>query len=319
MRKNSCIILTFVLCMLMLGGCKGYKVYDDGKINVVTTIFASYDFVRQIAGDSVNLQMLLKPGEESHSYEPTPKDIISISECDVFIYVGGENDAWIDHILESMDTSHMKILKLLDMIENKYEEESVEGMENTNEHHHEHEEDLDGEWDEHVWTSPVNATVICENITETLCTMDLDNADTYRKNCDEYAKELEKLDEAFIDAVFNAKRNVLVFGDRFPLRYFVEEYGLDYYAAFPGCAAESEASAATVAFLTDTVEDNNIPVVFKIELSNADMANAIAEDSGCKVITFNTCHNLSVKDFEAGETYVSLMYKNVNAIKEALN
>lgn len=319
MRRIKYILVTCILFMVMLSGCGGHKSLDNGKLNVVTTIFAPYDFVRQIAGEQVNLKMLLKPGEESHSYEPSPKDIIAISECDIFIYVGGENDAWIDHILHSIDTSRMRILKLIDMVDDKYEEESVEGMDGVDKHHHEHDEDEHEEWDEHVWTSPVNAVTICEKITQVLCAKDSDNSDTYLNNCSKYTEELKTLDESFRNVISNAKRNMLVFGDRFPLRYFVEEYGLDYYAAFPGCAAESEASAATIAFLTDMVEDNNIPVVFKIELSNAGMANAIAEDSGCKVFTFYTCHNLSVKDFEEGETYVSLMNRNVDAIKEALN
>ena len=321
MKKIRYSICLIVILSFVMTGCHNQVNANRGEsLNVVTTIFAPYDFVRQVAGDRVNLTMLLKPGEESHSYEPTPQDIISIANCDIFIYVGGENDAWIDDIMESIDTSNMKILKLLDMVENKYQEEYVEGMDGVqDEHGHDHNYESHEEWDEHVWTSPVNAMLICNEITDVLCESDENNSLYYRENNKKYQKELNELDEAFREVINNSNRKTVVFGDRFPLRYFVEEYGLDYYAAFPGCASESEASAATIAFLIDEVKRENIPVVFKIELSNSNMADAIAEDSGCKVMTFYTCHNLTADDFNKGETYVSLMYRNVESLKEALN
>lgn len=313
-RKITAILVMCVMAF-QLFGCGSTDSQDNGRLKVVSTIFASYDFARQISGGVADVTMLLKPGVESHSYEPSPKDIITIQECDIFIYVGGENDAWVDNILESMDTSDMTIIKMIDLVD-KYEEETVEGMEG-----HEHTDDCDhdhSEWDEHVWTSPVNAIEICKALKEAFVWADKANKDTYEANCDRYIKELKKLDETFRKIVGTADRRVVVFGDRFPLRYFVEEYNLDYYAAFPGCSSETEASAATIAFLIDKVKEEEIPVVFKIELSSDAMANTIAEDSGAKVLTFNTCHNITSEEFEKGENYLTLMYKNANALKEAV-
>ena len=319
--RKIMILICLLLCAFpIMAGCTNTNESDDGRIKVVSTIFASYDFARQIAGDYAQISMLLKPGVESHSYEPTPKDIISIQECDVFIYVGGENDAWVDNILESMDTSKITIIKMMDLVD-KYEEEHIEGMEghvHTDECHEEHEHESHEEWDEHVWTSPINAIEICKKITEVLCEKDEDNSVVYKSNSDKYVKELEKLDVCFSDIVKNAQRNVIVFGDRFPLRYFVEEYDLEYYAAFPGCSSDTEASAATVVFLIDKVRAESIPVVFKIELSSDSMARTIAEDTDAKVMVFNTCHNVTREEFNSGETYVSLMYRNAEALKEAL-
>lgn len=309
----------FILIFPLTAGCaKRTGDTDDGRIRVVSTIFASYDFARQIAGENANISMLLKPGTESHSYEPTPKDIIAIQECDVFIYVGGENDAWVDNILASMDTSEITVIKMIDLVD-KYEEEHVEGMEehvHTEDCHHEHEHHE--EWDEHVWTSPVNAIKICKKITEVFCEKDVRNSNLYVENSNKYIQELTELDDYFDDIVENAERKTIVFGDRFPLRYFVEEYNLEYFAAFPGCSTDTEASAATVVFLIDKIREEHIPVVFKIELSSDSMARTIAEDTDTRVMVFNTCHNVTRDEFNSGETYVSLMYRNAEALKEAL-
>lgn len=309
----------FILIFPLTAGCaKRTGDTDDGRIRVVSTIFASYDFARQIAGENADISMLLKPGTESHSYEPTPRDIIAIQECDVFIYVGGENDAWVDNILASMDTSEITVIKMIDLVD-KYEEEHVEGMEehvHTEDCHHEHEHHE--EWDEHVWTSPVNAIKICKKITEVFCEKDVRNSNLYVENSDKYIQELTELDDYFDDIVENAERKTIVFGDRFPLRYFVEEYNLEYFAAFPGCSTDTEASAATVVFLIDKIREEHIPVVFKIELSSDSLARTIAEDTDTRVMVFNTCHNVTRDEFNSGETYVSLMYRNAEALKEAL-
>lgn len=318
-------LLTAFAAFLTLFGCAGAPGASDGdgRLGVVSTIFAPYDFVRQIAGERVENTMLLKPGTDAHSYEPTPQDIIRLQKCDLFIYVGGENDAWVEDILSSIDTSSMRTIKLLDCVEERYEEEFVDGMDGGHSHEHDggdghdHEHE-NAEWDEHVWTSPVNAVLICEEITRTLEQMDGANAGIYRSNMEKYGGELKELDADFRQAAKGAAGDTLVFGDRFPLRYFVEEYGLEYYAAFPGCASETEASAATVAFLIDEVKRDKIPIVFKIELSNENMARTIAEESGARVETFYTGHNLSRDDFENGETYVTLMRRNMELLKEAL-
>ncbi len=337
LRKFTAVILSAVMalslgaCTAKTGGMQSENAAapeNDGGLKVITTIFASYDFVRQIAGDKVDLSMLLKPGTEAHSYEPTPQDIIAIQECDVFIYVGGENDAWIDDILDSIDTGGIRMVKLLDCVDTKYQEETVEGMDvNTGhehthedeEHNHAHGEDEHDEWDEHVWTSPANAMSICMALTDVLCEEDPDNESDYRDSCESYVGQLGELDKYTRDIVENSARKTIIFGDRFPVRYFIEEYGLSYYAAFPGCSQENEASAATIAFLIDKVKEEGIPIVFKIELSSGNMAEAIAQDCGVKVETFYTGHNLSCDMFEAGETYLSLMYHNADVLKEALN
>ncbi|MDR0380800.1 MAG: zinc ABC transporter substrate-binding protein [Oscillospiraceae bacterium] len=471
------------------------------KISVVTTIFPPYDFTRAIAGDKAEATMLLPPAAESHSYEPTPQDIIKIQNCDVFVYNGGDSDAWVDDVLASMDTSAMKIVKFIDCVE-VVEEEIVEGMEDDeHEHEDEHEDehghgemDLDavedrplsdfaGDWkdcgpylkdgtvdayfehaseemdltpeevkamyiqmmrtdhpvlavtansisvggvaaratykgyeivegehgssawykyetdgsngvpkywlfndhgytagvpdeeiphihaiysdesfeallaienwaamyfaasvtgddilevmlghsheegeehsheheiDEHVWTSPRNAKLIVARIADALCGTDPVNAVTYKQNADAYIAKLDTLDAAFQAAVAGAARKTIVFGDRFPFRYFADAYNLDYFAAFPGCSTETEASAATVTFLIDKIKAERIPVVFRIELSNGKMADTIAEETGAKVLELHACHNISKNDFESGKTYLDIMTANVDALKEAL-
>lgn len=323
-----------LLCGSLLAGCGteraegvSEEVQDDGRISVVTTIFPQYDFVRQIAGENVELKMLLKPGEETHSYEPTPQDIIAIQNSDIFIYVGGENDAWVEDILESMPEADMRTLKLMDCVDT-VEEEHVEGMQEQPGHSHEEEESHEDETeeehsvheiDEHVWTSPVNASAIVDKIKELLVQADPENRQIYEENAEAYEAELAKLDAEFRDVVDNAGRRLVVFGDRFPFRYFADEYGLDYYAAFPGCASDTEPSAATMAFLINKVKEEEIPAVLKMELSNENIANAIAEATGTEVRTFYSCHNLTAEEFEDGETYLSMMQKNVETLKEVLN
>lgn len=296
---------------------------DSEKVHVVTTIFPPYDFVREIAGDNVELRMLLKPGEESHSYEPTPQDMIAIQESDLFIYTGGENDVWVEEILSSMPDSGRQVLKLIDCVDT-VEEEHVEGMKESPGHSHDGQEEDEEthsvhEIDEHVWTSPVNAEQIVEEISKALTAADPSGQAVYEENAEVYKEKLSELDEEFRDVVKGAERKLLIFGDRFPFRYFADEYGLDYYAAFPGCAGDTEPSAATMAFLIDKVKEENVPAVLKMELSNDDIAAAIAEATGTEVKIFYSCHNLSAEDFENGETYLSMMQKNVRTLKEVLN
>ena len=300
---------------------------EEDTLRVVTTIFPQYDFVRQIAGEHAEVSMLLKPGEETHSYEPTPQDILKIQNCDLFIYVGGENDEWVEDILESIDTEQIRQLRLIDCVET-VNEEHVEGMKEERGHEH-GEEDAHQEVDhgshetltpdEHVWTSPENAISIVERITEELAGLDPEHQAEYEENKEAYGKQLEELDDAFREVVRSAKREVLLFGDRFPFRYFADAYDLDYYAAFPGCASDTEPSAATMAFLINKVKEEQIPVVLKMELSNENIANAIAETTHAEVRTFYSCHNLTAREFAEGETYLSMMKKNVETLKEALN
>ena len=305
------IILSLSICTLFAGGRRN-SAADNSKLNVVSVNFAPYDFVRQIAGDKVNHTMLLPPGAESHSFEPSPRDIITIQHSDVFIYIGGETDVWVDRILESIDTSKMKILRVMDTVD-VVEEEIVEGMEE------EEEEEEEIAYDEHVWTSPRNAILIVRAITDLLCEADSANATLFRQNAQRYIAGLNELDRQFQAVVDSAKRKTIVFGDRFPFRYFVDAYGLSYFAAFPGCSTETEPSAATVAFLINKIRAEQIPVVFHIELSNERMADTISNETGAKKLLLHACHNITKRDFDSGLGYLDFMRRNVENLRAALH
>lgn len=313
MKRTAAILIALTLLCLPLAGCGAEAVEETDGISVVATVFAPYDFARQLVGDRGEVTLLLPPGSEAHSYEPSPKDIIEIQNCDVFIYVGGVSDAWVTDVLESVGDG-VRTVTLMDCVE-LLEEEHVEGME-IDEHEH---DDGEVEYDEHVWTSPRNAKLICEKIAAALSEADPEGEAEYSAALEGYCAELDELDAAFTDVVANGVRNTIVFGDRFPLLYFAKAYGLEYYAAWPGCADEAEPSAATVAFLIDKVNEENIPVVFHIELSNEDMADTICEATGAEKLLFSACHNVTRAQFEAGVTYLDLMWQNVDALKEALS
>ena len=323
MKKISKILLVFVVAVfsiVSLTGCNKNK-DNENKLTIVTTNFPSYDFARAVVKDNkdVELKMLLKPGAESHDFEPTPQDIIDIKNSDLFIYTGGESDEWISDILDDIDTDKTKVIKMMGLVDVK-EEEIVEGMEDEeHEEEEEHHDEEEVEYDEHVWTSPVNAIKIVNALRDEVVSIDNDNKKVYEDSAKEYTDKLEKIDNEFKDIVKNAKRKEIIFGDRFPLRYFVDEYNLKYYAAFPGCSAQTEASAKTISYLVDKVKEDKIPVVFHIELSNGKIAEAISKETGAKVLEFNTAHNISQKDFDAGVTYVDIMEENTKVLKEALN
>ncbi|MDO5148789.1 MAG: metal ABC transporter substrate-binding protein [Oscillospiraceae bacterium] len=306
-------VISLVMCTALAAGLVSCSAdsrnTDSDKISVVTTIFPQYDFVRQIAGENVQLTMLLKPGSESHTYEPTPQDIVKINECDLFIYNGGEGDAWVDSILESADNS-VNTLAMMDCVET-VEEEIVEGMEA------EEEESGEPELDEHVWTSPENAVKIVECIADRLCEADAENAGKYRENTKKYVEELNNLDSRFKEIVSESSTNTMLFGDRFPFRYFADTYKINYYAAFPGCSSESEPSASTIAFLIDKVNDEKIPAVFTIEFSNKKIAETISESTGAEILEFHSCHNITSEDMKNGETYISIMNRNADNLQKA--
>ncbi len=280
------------------------------RLRIVTTIFPQYDFAREIAGGKADVTMLLKPGMESHSYEPSPRDIQSIQNCDLFIYTGGENDAWVENILNSMGEKKPATIKLLDTVKT-VEEETANGMEHG---HDGHRHDID----EHVWTSPKNAIAIVDRIAAAMSEKDPDNATLYEQNRQRYVGRLQQMDATFRDVIGHAKRKTLLFGDRFPFRYFADEYGLKYYAAFTGCSVETEASAATLALLIDRAKKEHIPVVFTIEFSNGKIADAISDATGARKMTLYSYHNLTRDQLEAGETVLGLMQKNINSLKTAL-
>lgn len=326
MKKKIVTIFAEALAMaVVFSGCAlpggdADKKATNEKLSIVCTNFPSYDFARQIAGDKANVTMLLKPGAESHTYEPSPEDIKKIQDCDMFVYVGGDSDEWVEDVLDSVDKSKVTVFRLMDQVKT-VEEVTVEGMEPEDEEEpaESGEDEDEPEMDEHVWTSPKNAATIVKNMAKTMEKLDGKNKQTYEKNADAYVEKINKLDGEFREVVKNGKRKEIIVADRFPFRYFCEEYGLKYYAAFPGCSTDTQPSAKTVAFLTDKVKEDKIPVVFHIELSNEEMSKSIAEATGAKSRLLNAVHNVSDEDFRNGATYVSLMEHNVEALKEALN
>jgi zinc transport system substrate-binding protein len=294
-----------------------------GKLSVVTTIFPPYDFARAVSGGLADVTMLIDPGAEVHSFDPTTQDIMKIQNCDVFIYIGGENDTWVDTVLDSMDTSNKTIVKLMDAV-TPVEEETVEGMQEE-EHDHEHAEGEESheeegpEYDEHIWTSPKNAMLMVDAIAQAMGSADSKNAGSYTANAADYNAQIKEVDERIQDIVDQAPQKLLVVADRFPFRYFVDEFGLDYSAAFSGCSAESDVSAGTLAYLIDQVKDNNIKYIYYIELSNKQVADAVAEQTGAETLLLHSCHNVTKDDFDAGVTYVSLMTGNADNLEKGLD
>ena len=285
---------------------------QDGRLSIVTTVFPAYDFARQVAGDQAKVTLLVPPGAETHSFEPTAQDMRRIQSCDLLICNGGESEAWLETLLAGQETE-IPSLVMLECVD-ALEEELKEGMQETEEEGEEEEI----EYDEHVWTSPVNAQRICRAIAETLADRDEEHGDLYRANCEAYCEKLAELDAAFRAVVEQGSHSTVIFADRFPVRYFVEEYGLDYFAAFPGCAEDTEPAAGTVAFLIDRVREEQIPAVFYIEFSNEKMADVICEDTGCKKLLFHSCHNVTADQLKAGISYYELMLGNVESLREAL-
>ena len=322
MNKRAFLCMISAL-LLLLSAC-GQSVEEDtdpDQLTVVATVFPAYDFARAVGGDLADVQLLLPPGTESHSYEPTPADILAVQDCDLFIYLGGESDTWVETILESVELRG-QTLRMVDCVP-LLEEETVEGMESYEEgHDHDHDKapglgEVVG-YDEHVWTSPKNAALITRAVGDKLAELDPANADTYAANSADYAAQIEDLDREFAYFFAGVEDRTMVFGDRFPLRYFAEEFNIDYYAAFPGCSTQTEPSAATIAFLTDKVREEQIPTVWYIEFSNHLVADSIAESAGVKTAMFHTCHNVSADDLAAGATYVSLMEQNLETLRENL-
>ena len=323
MRKRLFALLLALTLAAGLCGCAERQKAEDGRLQVVCSVFPYYDFARQIGGDDVDVTLLVAAGKETHSFEPTPLDVITLSQADVFLYNGGESEAWVDDILSAAGENIAVTLPLMPQV-SALAEEWAEGMEGAHDKHddHDHEEhdhDSDDiEYDEHVWTSPVLAKALCRAICDALCQADPAHQEDYQARLTDYLAQLDGLDAAFREVVAEGHRRLLVFGDRFPLLYFCKEYGLDYRAAFHGCASDTEPSLATLKYLIDKVEDEGIPVVYTIELSSQKVADAIAETTGAKVLTFHSCQTVSRAEFDGGATYLSLMEQNVEALREGL-
>lgn len=309
------IVILLIVSFVVVAGLLALKKKDE-NISIVTTNFPSYDFARAITKGipDANIKMLVSPGVEIHDYGPTPQDIIDIKNSDYFIYTGGESDHWVENILNNINPDQTKVIRLIDLVETK-EEEPISGPEEDHDHEDDHHH---SDIDEHVWTSLRNSIKIIQALEKEFISQNPDEP-KYSQNATFYINELELIDNDIQEIVKNAKLKTLVFGDRFPLRYFIDDYGLDYYAAFPGCSERTEASASTIAFLVDIVKAKKIPVIFHIELSDGEIASEIAKSTGAKVLEFHSAHNISKNDFDSGVTYAEIMRNNLNALKEALN
>lgn len=316
-----------VIFASLAGGCS-LKNEKSDRLSIVATSFPPYDFARAVAGDTADITMLLSTGAEAHSYEPTPLDIAKIQSCDVFVCIGGEDEVWVDKILDSIDTSEITVVRLFNYAE-LLEEESVAGASESGHHHdHEHEhhnhdeagaekvseENADG----HIWTSPENAIRCIKGIEEALCRNYSENAEIYCENASEYTDRLRRLDEEFDEMVRNAPENTIVIGDRFPFRYLAHEYDLEYFAAFSGCSSESEPSVYTMAYLMEEIGEHEMDTVFYLDFSASKLSEKLCSATGAKMLPLYVCHNVTKDEFENGVTYIDLMYKNLNNLREAL-
>lgn len=355
------------------GGLHQGEELQDDRLSVVTTIFPYYDFVRQVAGDRVKLKLIVPAGMDSHSFEPTPADMAAMEQADVLICNGGGMEQWVYQVLDSLDTSHMEILTMMDYVD-VVEEEHVEGMEDGSHTHkdsHFHEDsdahedghtykdsdvheidcnytyeesggkhgyeacthggteyqelfdqrdghEMEIEYDEHIWTSPVNAQAIVAIISEALCEASPENQEYFQASRDEYLGELKKLDAQLREVVAQGRHRMIVVADKFPFRYFADEYGLSYRAAFSGCSADTEPSAKTIAYLIDKVREAQIGAVYYLELSSHRTAEIISEETGAKPLLLHSCHNVTRRQLEEGVTYLQLMQGNAENLRKGL-
>ena len=332
MKKITALLLALFVLVGALAGCgKQNDTNKTDKLSIVTTIFPEYDWVREILGDKADnaeITMLLDNGVDLHSYQPTADDIVKISDCDLFIYVGGESDGWVEDALRNAANRNMKVINLLEVLGDSVKtEEIVEGLQEEHEHEdahahddaeeHEHEEEAD----EHVWLSLKNAKMLVRVISKALQELDPDSKDIYAANADAYVKKLSALDAEYQTAVDAASNKTILFGDRFPFRYLVDDYGLRYYAAFVGCSAETEAGFETISFLAKRVDEWKLPCVLTIEGAQHKIAETIVRNTTAKnqrVLTMDSMQSTTSKDVKNGTTYLSVMEKNLSVLKEAL-
>jgi len=316
------------LTAVLFTGCSAGQIanaqnQNDDKIDIVCTLFPEYDWTKEILGDqteNINLTYLLESGLELHTYQPSAKDMMTISNCDVFIYIGGESESWVDDALKNASNPDMKVIRLMDVLGDSAKEEEIkEGMETESE---EEEESDEPEYDEHIWLSVRNAEILCDSICNTLCDVMPEQKENYQANLNAYLEKLNTLDQDFHDLTASASVKTLIFGDRFPFRYFTDEYDLDYYAAFVGCSAETKASFETVAFLSGKLDELQLDTVFVIENADTSIAEAIianTENKNQQIVTLNSMQSVSGDEIANGTSYLTIMQENLNTLKEALN
>lgn len=314
LKRKLLAVITAAATVFSLCACSsesGYSNSDSGKLKIISTVFPPYDLARQIAGDNAEISILLPPGSEIHNYEPSAKDMIAIRNCDIFLYIGGENEQWAEKLINSNDTENVTAVKLIDYVPTLSEDED--------EHDHDHDHEHEHETDEHIWTSPKNAQLMLSAVYDAICKVDPSNKQTYTKNKDAYAKQLSDLDNAYRSAVDNAKNKTIVLADKFPFRYLAHEYGLEFSAAFAACSDESEPGVSTMIKLTKTIKENNIPAVYYLEFSSTKIADTLCDETGATKLMLHSCHNVSKQDIENNISYVDLMKQNLENLKLTLN
>lgn len=293
-------IVICLLCLCLLCGCNAQSVKNDNKITVVTTIFPLYDFARAIGGERLDLQMLIKAGNEVHSYDPLPSDMMSVYNSDLFLYIGGESDAWVDSLLDNTSINSVSLIDCVSCVSDQHI-------------HHTH-----NHADEHIWTSPNNAVLMLETICQELIAIDPDYSEIYKKNCEDYIKKINSASKEIEELVSKTKTPFIVVADRFPFGYFTEQYDIDYEAAFDGCAVSSDISLKTMARITKTIKERNIGTVFCTELSNQSIAKALNEELGVEVLELHSAHNVTLDDFNSGITYVDILNRNKNVLERGI-
>lgn len=316
MKRVIGIFVSLLILLCTLASCSG-KTEEQHKLSIVCTTFPQYDFLKNILGSDEGLTLLIDDGADLHSFEPTAQDIIKIGSADLFVYIGGNSDRWVESALKSANNPALKTLALMDTVDT-LEEEYVAGMEHEEEHLEAH-SGSHAEEDEHIWLSVRNAEKMTSALCDAVCGIDPENSEKYKANADSYSAKLSELDRNFSAAVDGAKRKTLLFADRFPFRYLTEDYGLSYYAAFAGCSSESEASFKTMAFLIDKTKELSLPVVLTIDGSDGSIAKTVCEATGAKTAELNSCQSVTAKDIENGVNYLDIMKNNFEVILEALN
>ena len=310
----SSLIIIGILAFFLLKGNTQSKT-DEGKIQIVTSNFACYDFLRAIIGDNTNIELtfLLGPGKDAHSYDPTAKDLILIQNSDLFVYVGGGMEEWSQKVISSIEKEKTKIICIADYVE-KMEEKEIDGAEEEEEE----EEEEEGAFDEHIWTSPENAIKMINALEQSMEEVDSNNSNLYKENAQEYISKIKDVDNKIQNIMKNRVRDRLVFADKMPMQYFIEYYNLKVSSAFSGCSTDTEPSAKTIAYLENKVKEEKIPVVLYIELNPGKVARIIADETGTQAMQIQTLHNISLEDFNNGESWVSLMTRNIEVLEKAL-
>ena len=331
MKKAISLCAAALLLLSVLSGCGGNTEVPatDDKPTVICTVFPQYDWTRKIVGYSngVDVKLLVSNGVDMHSFQPSTADMVALSDCDMLVYVGGESDTWVDDALKNASNKDMITVNMMDILGGALkEEEIVEGMEaeehdHDHDHEHEHEDEEAPEYDEHVWLSLKNAAVLCSAISDALSEIDAENADTYAANAERYIGELNALHDEYLDAVSGAELKTLIFADRFPFRYLTDDCGLEYFAAFAGCSADTEASFETVIFLADKVDELNAPAICIIDGSDGKIAETVASNTAnpdIPILTLDSMQSVTSEDISGGCTYLGIMHENLSTIKTAL-